>query len=111
MDFALPGEIEESENKEGEEDTATAKHLTFLRLHFDEKRRQIEAEKRRNQEQWEEERRKLGETLFWYSIGRAQGSNGEPGTIRPGQQVCRWCRSFSKSVRSSARFQNFLKRQ
>ncbi|XP_031567239.1 uncharacterized protein LOC116302157 isoform X2 [Actinia tenebrosa] len=80
------GEIEETQNKEGEEDTATAKHLTFLRLHFDEKRRQIEAEKRRNHEQWEDERRKLGETLFWYSIGRAQGSNNEPGPVRPGKE-------------------------
>ena len=45
-------------------------------MQLDEKRRHIEAEKRRNQEQLDEERRRLGQTAFWYVLGKERGKPG-----------------------------------
>ena len=81
------GEIGESKTNDIDDDTANPQHLAVLRLHFEEKRRQIEADKRRSQEQWEEERRRLGETAFWYTIGRAQVGDKDAGNARPGHVV------------------------
>lgn len=68
------GEIEESKDEDIEQDTGNPQHLALLSLHFEEKRRQIEAEKQRSNEQWDQERRRLDETAFWYTIGRGQNA-------------------------------------
>ena len=51
--------------------------MTLLRMQLEEKRRHIEAEKRRTREHWEEQRRRVGQTAFWYMIGKAQGAGQE----------------------------------
>lgn len=43
-------------------------------MQLEEKRRHIEAEKYRAQAEWEDQRRRLGQTAFWYVMGKAQGS-------------------------------------
>ena len=48
--------------------------IAYLRMQLEEKRRHIEAEKYRAQAEWEDQRRRLGQTAFWYVIGKAQGS-------------------------------------
>ncbi|XP_068735780.1 fap1 adhesin-like isoform X1 [Montipora capricornis] len=69
------GEIEASQG-EAEDDQAVTSQLALLRMQLDEKRRLIEAEKHRAQTEWEDQRRRLGQTAFWYVIGKAQGSEG-----------------------------------
>ena len=44
-------------------------------MQLEEKRRHIEAEKYRAQAEWEDQRRRLGQTAFWYVMGKAQGSH------------------------------------
>lgn len=79
------GEIEESQEDETEQGQAVTSQLAYLRMHLDEKRRHIEAEKHRAQAEWEDQRRRLGQTAFWYVIGKAQG--GQPVEERPGSEV------------------------
>jgi len=55
------------------DDQAVTSQLAYLRIQLDEKRRHIEAEKHRAQAEWEDQRRRLGQTAFWYVIGKAQG--------------------------------------
>lgn len=43
-------------------------------MQLEEKRRHIEAEKYRAHAEWEDQRRRLGQTAFWYVIGKAQGN-------------------------------------
>ncbi|XP_048590718.1 uncharacterized protein LOC5518363 isoform X4 [Nematostella vectensis] len=75
------GEIEETaSDEEQDEEKVNSKQLSLLKMQFEEKRRHIETEKRRNQEQWEEERRKLGQTAFWYMIGRTKGEEVATGS-------------------------------
>lgn len=82
----ISGEIEES--KDDDDDSTSPQRLALLSLGFEEKRRQIEAERQRSQEQWEEERRKLGETTFWYTIGRARGNDKDSGNAVQKYEVC-----------------------
>ncbi|EDO27938.1 predicted protein, partial [Nematostella vectensis] len=83
-------EIEETaSDEEQDEEKVTSKQLSLLKMQFEEKRRHIETEKRRNQEQWEEDRRKLGQTAFWYMIGRTKGEEVATGSgegLTPEQQ-------------------------
>ena len=79
------GEIEESQEDETEQEQAVTSQLAYLRMQLDEKRRHIEAEKHRAQAEWEDQRRRLGQTAFWYVIGKAQG--GQPVEERPGSEV------------------------
>ena len=83
--FCVLGEIVESQGDEGEQEKAVTSQLAYLRLQLDEKRRHIEAEKHRAQAEWEDQRRRLGQTAFWYVIGKAQG--GQPVEERPGSEV------------------------
>ncbi|XP_048590716.1 uncharacterized protein LOC5518363 isoform X2 [Nematostella vectensis] len=77
----MQGEIEETaSDEEQDEEKVNSKQLSLLKMQFEEKRRHIETEKRRNQEQWEEERRKLGQTAFWYMIGRTKGEEVATGS-------------------------------
>lgn len=48
--------------------------IAYLQMQLEEKRRHIEAEKYRAQAEWEDQRRRLGQTAFWYVIGKAQGN-------------------------------------
>ncbi|XP_022802926.1 calmodulin-regulated spectrin-associated protein 2-like isoform X3 [Stylophora pistillata] len=70
------GEIEEPEQNEAEEEQAVTSQIAYLRMQLEEKRRHIEAEKHRAQAEWEDQRRRLGQTAFWYVIGKAQGGPG-----------------------------------
>lgn len=87
--FCSLGEIEESQQDEAEEEQAVTSQLAYLRMQLDEKRRHIEAEKHRTQAEWEDQRRRLGQTAFWYVIGKAQG--GQAGGERPGSEVRLLC--------------------
>ena len=60
--------------------------MTLLRMQLEEKRRHIEAEKRRSLEQWEEHRRHVGHTAFWYMMGKARGAGDQLGQ-GPGEQL------------------------
>ena len=79
------GEIEESQQGEAEENQALTSQLAYLRMQLDEKRRHIEAEKHRAQAEWEDQRRRLGQTAFWYVIGKTQG--GQTVGEGPGSKV------------------------
>ena len=57
-----------------EDEKAATSQMAYLRMQLEEKRRHIEAEKYRAQAEWEDQRRRLGQTAFWYVIGKAQGS-------------------------------------
>ncbi|KAJ7361842.1 hypothetical protein OS493_014484 [Desmophyllum pertusum] len=67
------GEIEETPQDEVEDEKAVTSQIAYLRMQLEEKRRHIEAEKHRAQTEWEDQRRRLGQTAFWYVIGKAQG--------------------------------------
>lgn len=57
-----------------EDEKAVTSQIAYLRMQLEEKRRHIEAEKYRAQAEWEDQRRRLGQTAFWYVIGKAQGN-------------------------------------
>lgn len=57
-----------------EDEKVVTSQIAYLRMQLEEKRRHIEAEKYRAQAEWEDQRRRLGQTAFWYVIGKAQGS-------------------------------------
>lgn len=71
--FCILGEIEETPQDEVEDEQAVTSQIAYLRMQLEEKRRHIEAEKHRVQTEWEDQRRRLGQTAFWYVIGKAQG--------------------------------------
>ncbi|XP_078381865.1 uncharacterized protein LOC144664608 isoform X5 [Oculina patagonica] len=66
------GEIEETPDAV-EDEKAVTSQMAYLRMQLEEKRRHIEAEKHRAQAEWEDQRRRLGQTAFWYVMGKAQG--------------------------------------
>lgn len=67
------GEIDDTPDEVEDEKVVTSQ-IAYLRMQLEEKRRHIEAEKYRAQAEWEDQRRKLGQTAFWYVMGKAQGS-------------------------------------
>ena len=75
------GEIEEGAGEE--ENHVASSQLALLHMQLEEKRRHIEAEKLRNQAQQEEERRRLGETAFWYLLGKSRQPGQEELSVRP----------------------------
>lgn len=70
------GEIVETPQEDVEDEQAVTSQIAYLRMQLEEKRRHIEAEKHRAQAEWEDQRRRLGQTAFWYVIGKAQGGQG-----------------------------------
>lgn len=76
INVLLLGEIEEPEQDEAENEQAVTSQIAYLRMQLEEKRRHIEAEKHRAQAEWEDQRRRLGQTAFRYVIGKAQGGPG-----------------------------------
>ncbi|XP_020617788.1 calmodulin-regulated spectrin-associated protein 2-like isoform X4 [Orbicella faveolata] len=67
------GEIDETPDEVEDEKVVTSQ-IAYLQMQLEEKRRHIEAEKYRAQAEWEDQRRRLGQTAFWYVIGKAQGN-------------------------------------
>ena len=49
-----------------------SRELNLLRLRLAEKQRDIEAQKLRTKEQQDEERKRLGQNVFWLAVGKGR---------------------------------------
>lgn len=72
--FSTVGSSQSTDNKD-----SVSLELNLLRLKLAEKQRHIEAQKQRTREQMEEERKRFGQNVFWFAVGKEKEKKEQNG--------------------------------